>query len=46
MVKYRDINTGAIKKARFFSTDYTLNQTRLKDTNGRIFVVAAWQLVK
>jgi phage tail tube protein FII len=44
-IKYKDINTGEIKKAEYLDYDYILDHTRLKDENGNVFVVAKWQLV-
>lgn len=45
-VRYRDINTGEIKVAKYFSYDYTLNLTELVGTDGTHFKVSSWQLVK
>lgn len=43
-IKYIDINDDTIKKAEYFDFDPTMNHTRLRDNDGNLFVVAAWQL--
>lgn len=43
-VKYVDINDYSIKKAKFFSTDPTLNSTTLVIEDGTHLIVAKWQL--
>lgn len=43
-IAYIDINTGYIKRAKYFNYDYVTAQTHLKDRKGSIFTVAQWQL--
>jgi hypothetical protein len=42
-IEYIDINTGEIKTAEFFEAIPELAQTRLRDSDGTLFVITQWQ---